>query len=118
VDLGLRHNAVITFLHKSGKITDVEFLKFRKLMHRIRGIWHRIYELKSMLPKGQRTSKRIQRLWKKIRKINNWIAHNVSKRIVEIANECNGMIAMENLRNLRPVKGKNSRKNNRKSVIG
>ena len=110
----MRHNAVITFLHKSGKITDVEFLKFRKLMHRIRGIWHRIYELKSMLPKGQRTSKRIQRLWKKIRKINNWIAHNVSKRIVEIANECNGMIAMENLRNLRPVKGKNSRKNNRK----
>jgi len=29
VDLGLRYNAVITLLHKNGKITDVEFLKYR-----------------------------------------------------------------------------------------
>ena len=114
VDLGLRYNAVITLLHKNGKITKVEFLKYRKLMHKIRELWHRIDELKSMLPKGQRTSKRIQRLWKKIRRINDWIAHNVSKRIVEVAKENNAMIAMENLKRLFPVKGKNSRKNNRR----
>jgi len=36
VDLGLRYNAVITLLYKSGKITEVEFLKYRKLMHKIR----------------------------------------------------------------------------------
>ena len=35
VDLGLRYNAVITLLHKNGKITKVEFLKYRKLMHKI-----------------------------------------------------------------------------------
>jgi len=46
-------------------------------------------------------------------KINDWIAHNVSKRIVEIAKENKAMIAMENLKVLHPVKGKNSRKNNR-----
>jgi len=114
VDLGLRYNAVITLLHKNGKITKVEFLKYRKLMHKIRELWHRIDELKSMLPKGQRTSKRIQRLWKKIRRINDWIAHNVSKRIVEVAKENNAMIAMENPKRLFPVKGKNSRKNNRR----
>jgi len=114
VDLGLRYNAVITLLHKNGKITYVEFLKYRKLMHKIRMLWHRIDELKSMLPKGQRTSKRIQRLWKRIRRINNWIAHNISKKIVEIAKENNAMIAMENLKRLYPVKGKNSRKNNRR----
>jgi len=114
VDLGLRYNAVITLLHKNGKITYVEFLKYRKLMHKIRMLWHRIDELKSMLPKGQRTSKRIQRLWKRIRRINNWISHNVSKRIVEIAKENNAMIAMENLKSLRPIRGKNSKKNNRK----
>ena len=74
VDLGLRNNAVITLLY-NGKITYVEFLKYRKLMHKIRMLWHRIDELKSMLPEGQRTSKRIQRLWKRIRRINNWIAH-------------------------------------------
>jgi len=114
VDLGLRYNAVITLLHKNGKITEVEFLKYRKLMHKIRMLWHRIDELKSMLPEGQRTSKRIQRLWRKIKRINNWIAHNVSKKIVEVAKENNAMIAMENLKRLRPIRGKNSRKNNRR----
>ena len=114
VDLGLRYNAVITLLHKNGKITYVEFLKYRKLMHKIRMLWHRIDELKSMLPEGQRTSKRIQMLWRKIKRINNWIAHNVSKRIVEIAKENNAMIAMENLKRLRPIRGKNSRKLNRR----
>ena len=110
VDLGLRYNAVITLLHKNGEITNVEFVKYRNLMHKIRMLWHRIDELKSMLPEGQRTSKRIQRLWKRIRRINDWIAHNISKRIVEIAKENNAMIAMENLKRLRPVRGKNSRK--------
>jgi len=114
VDLGLRYNAVITLLHKNGKITEVEFLKYRRLMHKIRMLWHRIDELKSMLPEGQRTSKRIQMLWRKIKRINNWIAHNISKRIVEIAKENNAMIAMENLKRLRPIRGKNSRKNNRR----
>ena len=113
VDLGLRYNAVITLLHKNGKITYVEFLKYRRLMHKIRMLWRRIDELKSMLPEGQRTSKRIQRMWKRIRRINNWIAHDVSKRIVEIAKENNAMIAMENLKRLYPVKG-NSRKLNRR----
>jgi len=113
VDLGLRYNAVITLLY-NGKITYVEFLKYRKLMHKIRMLWHHIDELKSMLPEGQRTSKRIQRMWKRIRRINNWIAHNISKRIVEIAEENNAMIALENLKGLRPVKGKNSKKNNRR----
>ena len=47
-------------------------------------------------------------------KINDRIAHNISKRIVEIAKENDAMIAMENLKGLHPVKGKNSRKNNRR----
>ncbi|MHA1506439.1 MAG: RNA-guided endonuclease TnpB family protein [Candidatus Asgardarchaeia archaeon] len=114
VDLGLRCNAVITLLYKNGKIIKVEFVKYRKLMHKIRMLWHRIDELKSMLPEGQRTSKRIRRLWKRIRRVNDWIAHNISKKIVEIAKENNSMIAMENLKRLRPVRGKNSRKNNRR----
>lgn len=64
------------------------------------------------MPKGQRTSKQIRRLWRRIVRINNWIAH-VSKRIVEVAKENDAMIAIENLSNFRPQKGKRPRKLNR-----
>jgi len=114
VDLGLRYNAVITLLYKNGNITYTEFVKYRRLMHKIRELWYRIDELKSMLPKDQRTSKRIKRLWRKINRINNWIAHNVSRRIVDVAKENNAMISIENLKTLYPVKKKNSKKNNRR----
>ena len=56
-----------------------------------------------MLPKGRRTSKRIQRLWKCIRRINDWISHNLSRRTVEIAKENN---SMKWKKRLYPVKGK------------
>ena len=84
VDLGLRYNAVITLLYKNGKITKVEFLKYRKLMHKIRELWYRIDELKSMLPEGQNTSKRIQRLWKRIRRINDWMLTMSAKKLLKL----------------------------------
>ena len=114
VDIGLRYQAVITVLHKNGKISDIEFLKYRKLLDKIRHLWKRIDYLKSILPEGQRSSKQIRRLWIKIRRINDWIAHNVSKRIVEVAKENNSMIAMEDLRHLRPRKKRMRRDMNRK----
>ncbi|MCD6484118.1 MAG: transposase [Candidatus Odinarchaeota archaeon] len=114
VDIGLRHQAAITVLHRDGKISDVEFLKYRKLLDRIRYLWKKIDYLKSILPDGQRSSKQIRRLWRKIREINSWIAHNVSKRIVEVAEENNGMIALEDLRWSRPRKGTRRRDMNRK----
>ena len=114
VDLGLRHLAVITVLHRDGKISDVEFVKYRKLLHKIRVLWKRIDYLKSLLPEGQRTSKQIERLWRKIRRINNWLAHNVSKRIVEIARENNAMISMEDLKWSRPKHGKMRKDMNRR----
>jgi IS605 OrfB family transposase len=113
IDLGLRYNAVITILYKNGKITHKEFIKYRHILHKIRVLWHRIDELKSKLPRGQKTSKRIKRLWKRIGRINDWIAHNVSKRIVELAKEHNCKIAFENLKSLYPKRKKNSRRNNR-----
>jgi len=113
-DLGLRYNAVITILHRDGKITYKQFIKYRKLMHKIRILWKRIDELKSKLPEGQRTSKQIQRLWRKIRRINNWIAHDISRRIVDLAKQHNCKISFENIKSLYPKRNKNSRDNNRK----
>jgi len=114
VDIGLRYLAVITVLHRDGKISDVEFLKYRKLLDKVRYLWRRIDYLKSNLPEGQRSSKQIRRLWRKIRRINDWIAHNVSKRIVEIAKENNAMIAMEDLRWSRPKRGRMRKDMNRR----
>lgn len=114
VDIGLRYQATVVVLHKNGKISDVEFVKYRRLLDRIRYLWKRIDYLKSKLPEGQRTSKQIRRLWRKIHRINTWIAHNVSKRIVEKARANNAMIAIENLNNFKPRKGKRGKKMNRK----
>jgi len=114
VDIGLRYQAVITVLHRDGKISDVEFIKYRRLLDKIRYLWKRIDWLESQLPEGQRSSKQIRRLWRKIRRINNWIAHNISKRIVEVAKENNAMIGIEDLKHLRPRKGKIRKDMNRK----
>jgi len=114
VDLGLCYSAVITVLHRDGKITDVEFVKYRKLLDKVRYLWNRIDYIKSLLPEGQRSSKQIRRLWRRIGRINNWIAHNVSRRIVEVAEENNAMISMEDLKWSRPGKGKMRRDMNRK----
>jgi IS605 OrfB family transposase len=113
VDVGLKYQAVITVLHEDGYISDVEFVKYSKLLDKIRYLWKRIDYLKSILPKEQRTSRQIRRLWRKIHRINNWIAHNISKRIVERAKQHNAMIAIENLSNFKPVKGEKSKKLNR-----
>ena len=113
-DLGLRNSAVISVLHEDGKISDVEFVKYHHLLDKVRHLWNRIDELKSMLPEGQRTSKRIHRYWRKIARVNNWIAHNISRKLVNIAVENDCMVALEDLRRLRPSKGRMSRKTNRK----
>lgn len=113
VDVGLRYQAVLVVMLEDGTITDVEFVKYRELLDKIRHYWKKIDSLKSMLPEGQKTSKQIKRFWGKIRRINDWIAHNVSKRIVEKAKEYNAMIAIEDLSNFRPKKGEKSRKLNR-----
>ncbi|MHA1627078.1 MAG: transposase [Candidatus Asgardarchaeia archaeon] len=113
-DIGLRHLVVITVLHRNGEITDVEFLKYRKLLDGIRYLWKRIEYLKSVLPEGQRSSKQIRHLWRKISRINDWIAHNVSRRMVEIARENNAIIALEDLRWSRPRRKRMRRDMNRK----
>jgi|LSQX01.3.fsa_nt_gb IS605 OrfB family transposase len=54
-------------------------------------------------------------LWKKIRDIEDYESHRVSRRIVEFAIENNAaVIVFENLKNLKPAKGKYSKRSNTK----
>ena len=90
VDLGLKNSAVVT---DSKPI----FIKHRHLLYKITRYWKQIDKLKSKLPKGQRTSKRIRRLWRKIARINNFIAHDTSAKIVRLAVQSQKAIALERL---------------------
>ena len=90
VDLGLRNSAVIA---GSRPI----FLKHRHLLYKITHYWSLIDRFKSKLPKGQRTSKRIKKLWRKISRINDFIAHDTSAKIVKLAVEERRAIALERL---------------------
>jgi len=99
VDLGLRNSAVVT-------ASRPRFINHKKLLHRIVYYWKQIDRLKSKLPKGKRSSRRIRRLWRKIERINNFIAHDTSAKIVKIAVQRQYAIALEKL-NFQTNKGYN-----------
>jgi len=99
VDLGLRNSAVIT-------ASRPKFIKHRRLLYKVTQYWKQIDKLKSKLPKGQRSSKRIRRIWRKIDRINNFIAHDTSAKIVKLAVQKQYAIALERLKNL-PTNGYN-----------
>ena len=90
VDLGLKNSAVITG-------SKPIFIKHKHLLYKVTRYWKQIDKLKSKLPKGQRTSKRIKELWRKIARINNFIAHDTSAKIVKLSVQSQKAIAIEKL---------------------
>ena len=116
VDLNMDGNhAVCTILSGDGTQGNVKFIHGNKALHHRR---------KRLL--GKIAVKRSQyndileeddnkALWKKIHDIEDYEAHRVSRRIIEFAIE-NGadVIVFENLKNLKPAKGKYSKRSNTK----
>jgi len=90
VDLGLRNSAVMT-------ASRPKFIEHRRLLYKVACYWKQIDRLKSKLPNGQRSSKRIRRIWQKIDRINNFIAHDTSAKIVRLAVQKRCAIALEEL---------------------
>jgi len=90
VDLGLKNSAVIAG-------SKPIFVKHRHLFYKTTRYWKQIDKLKSKLPKGQRTSKQIKRLWRKVAKINDFIAHDTSAKIVKLSVQSQKAIALEKL---------------------
>ena len=117
VDLNLEENlAVATILNSEGTPLVTRFIKggrevngFRK---RLLG-WIAINRSKTgLLKEGESDN---IRLWQQIKDLDENTAHRVSRRIVEFANQ-NGatVIVFEHLSNLKPQKGKYSKRSNLK----
>ena len=117
VDLNLDHHlAVCTVQTIEGTILATRFIGsgtavagFRK---RLLGRSARNRSQTGILAEGEQDN---AELWRKIRHVDDPIAHQVSARIVQFAIEQHASIMVfEHLGNLRPEKGKYSRRSNRK----
>ncbi len=116
VDLNLDDNyAVCAILSNDGTQGKVKFIKGNKSLHNRRKRLLGKIAIKRSQYNGVLEEDDNKALWKKIRDMENYEAHRVSRRIVEFAVE-NGasIIVFENLKNLKPAKDKYSKRSNTK----
>ena len=106
VDLGYRKQAVISVIDKDGKILETKIISFKRHTEKLNYYLKRLsfYQSEAIKKNGKYTTKRIEKLWEKIKNLRKWIAHNVSKQIVDLADKYNAKIVMENLKTLKPSK--------------
>jgi putative transposase len=105
--------AVCTILSGDGTQGKVKFIHGnRALHHRRKRLLGKIAVKRSQY-NGILEEDDNKLLWKKIHDIEDYEAHRVSRRIVEFALENDAaVIVFENLKNLKPAKGKYSRRSN------
>ena len=106
VDLGYRKQAVISVINEEGKILETKVISYKRHLDKLNYYLKRLdfYKSEAMKKNKRYKTKRIEKLWNKIKNLRKWIAHNVSKQIVEIAKKWNAKIVLENLKSLRPSK--------------
>jgi IS605 OrfB family transposase len=109
VDLGLDHHAVAAVRDAEGRILAVRFLpgaKDSRLRKRRLEELVRLQRQTRIIPEGETFA---CGLWKKISNFNDYLAHLISRRIVNFALEHGAcIIVFENLKSLRPEKGTKS----------
>jgi IS605 OrfB family transposase len=115
VDLGLNHHAVMTIQDAEGRVLATEFISGAKDNHLRKQYLERIARLQKktgVIPEGERFAKD---LWDKVKNLVGDIAHQVSRRIVDLAAQHGAkIIVFEHLKNLRPEKGTRSHRMNQK----
>jgi IS605 OrfB family transposase len=115
VDLGLRHLAVVT-VRKNGEIVKTSFFRGENVSA------HRLQHLYKVFRKQKRSGKPIhgeksnQELWRHIKATNTDVAHNITQKIVKVAQQFEvKVIVIEHLHKFQPFRGeKRSKKLNRK----
>ncbi len=116
VDLNLDSNhAVCAILSSDGTQGKIKYIHGNKSLHHRRKRLLGKIAIKRAQYNGTLEEDDNKALWQKIRDIEDYEAHRVSRRIVEFALE-NGaaIIVFENLKNLKPAKGKYSKRSNTK----
>jgi len=106
VDLGYRKQAVVSVINEKGEVLETKIISFKGHLSKLNYYLRRLSFLQSEAVKKNRKhkTKRIEKLWNRIKNLRKWIAHNVSKQIVEIAKKWNAEIIMEDLKSLNPSK--------------
>ena len=118
VDLGMNHHAVCTIQDADGRVYATKFISGKEDNHRrklyLDKIVHKQY-ITGIIPKEE--SFCIQ-LWKKIRNLNESVAHKVSREIINFALEHRAKtIVFEHLKNLGPQKGRRSHRLNQRYLF-
>lgn len=118
VDLGVNHHAVATIQDIEGRVYATLFISGAKDNRLRKRYLEKIVNLQmqtKIIPEGERFAKD---LWDKISNFNDYIAHYVSKDIVDFA-ESHGakIIVFEHLGNLKPSKGTKSHWLNQKFIF-
>lgn len=115
VDLGLEHHAVCTIQDAEGRVLVSLFLSGARDSHLRKRLLEQVARLQRktrVIPEGESFA---VDLWRKIRNLDRDIAHRVSRRIVDFAQEHGArVIVFEHLGNYRPVRGTKSRRLNRR----
>lgn len=115
VDLGVDHHAVMTVRDTEGRVWATRFLPGAKdncLRKRYLEKVVRLQKQTRIIPDGETFARD---LWEKISNFDDYLAHLISRRIVDFAAEHGAkIIVFENLKTLRPEKGTKSHYLNQK----
>lgn len=108
LNLGRRNRAVCALVGKDGTVHKVRHISLAACnttdVHRLLGLIARNVGGLVIVPKGHRPC---EKLWRKVRAANDNYAHHLSKQLVNLAAEWEAkVIVFENLKNLRPDRGK------------
>lgn len=103
VDLGLNHHAVMTIQDAEGRVLATEFISGARDNHLRKRYLEKIVRLQKetgIIPEGERFA---ADLWDKVKNLNNNIAHQVSRHIVDFAAKYGAkIIVFEYLGSLHP----------------
>lgn len=115
VDLGLEYHAVVTVRDTEGRVLAVRFLPGAgdsRLRKRYLEKLGRLQKETRIIPEGEAFARA---LWEKIANFNDYLAHRVSRQIVDFAVQHGArVIVFENLKSFRPEKGTRSHRLNQK----
>lgn len=118
VDLGMNHHAVCTIQDDEGRVYATKFISGEKDNHLRKQYLDKIVNKQRITGVIPEDESFCITLWDKICHLNDYIAHKVSREIINFAEKHGAKtIVFEHLGNLSPQKGKRSRRLNQRYMF-